>query len=169
MEPRTLAFGGARGSQNHRGGAGVGRAADQSEGRRQASKSGMVTRVLLVDGVPLLRLGLRALISGEADLEVAGEAERARQCFALLHDRQPDVVLFDGSLPDGTPSEREREVFELLVRGIDNETIAARLFISSATVSTHRERILHKLGVHSLAGLVRWAARHGLQPLLAAE
>ncbi len=57
---------------------------------------------------------------------------------------------------------REREIFDLCVRGLSNDTIATQLFISKRTVETHRGRIMRKLGVHSASDLVRIAARHGL-------
>jgi two-component system uhpT operon response regulator UhpA len=56
---------------------------------------------------------------------------------------------------------REREVFELLIRGNSNDEVAARLFISRRTVETHRQRIMKKLSAHSLAQMQRVAARHG--------
>jgi DNA-binding NarL/FixJ family response regulator len=56
---------------------------------------------------------------------------------------------------------REREVFELLIRGLTNDEIAARLFISRRTVETHRQRIGKKLSAHSIAQMQRIAARHG--------
>ena len=57
-------------------------------------------------------------------------------------------------------SARERVVFDLLVRGHANDDIARELFISTKTVTTHRSHILQKLGLHSLAELVRFAARN---------
>ena len=56
---------------------------------------------------------------------------------------------------------REREVFELLIRGHTNDEIAMKLFISRRTVETHRQRIGKKLSVHSVAQMQRLAARHG--------
>ena len=56
----------------------------------------------------------------------------------------------------------QREVFELVIRGLPNDTIAQTLTISRRTVETHRSRILHKLHAHSVADLMRFAARHGL-------
>ena len=56
-------------------------------------------------------------------------------------------------------SEREREVFQLVAEGCPNARIAAILDISPATVDTHRSRILQKLGIHSTAELVRYAAQ----------
>ena len=57
---------------------------------------------------------------------------------------------------------REKEVFELVIRGMPNDAIAQSLTISRRTVETHRSRILHKLHAHSVADLMRFAARHGM-------
>ncbi len=59
-------------------------------------------------------------------------------------------------------SRRERDVFELLVRGNSNRRIARMLGISPKTVETHRAHVLRKLGVHSIVDLIRFAARHQL-------
>jgi DNA-binding NarL/FixJ family response regulator len=59
-------------------------------------------------------------------------------------------------------SPREREIFDLIVRGFSNEGIARELSISIKTVETHRAHINKKLEVHSTADLVRFAARRGL-------
>ena len=56
---------------------------------------------------------------------------------------------------------REREVFELLIRGNTNDEVATLLFISRRTVETHRQRISKKLSAHSIVQLQRIAARHG--------
>ncbi len=56
---------------------------------------------------------------------------------------------------------REREVFELLIRGHTNDEIAIRLIISRRTVETHRQRIIKKLSAHSIAEMQRIAARYG--------
>jgi DNA-binding NarL/FixJ family response regulator len=59
-------------------------------------------------------------------------------------------------------SPREREIFDMIVRNHSNRTIASHLTISIKTVETHRVSINRKLGVHSTAELVRFAALHGL-------
>jgi DNA-binding NarL/FixJ family response regulator len=61
-------------------------------------------------------------------------------------------------------SPREREIFDLAVRGFSNDNIARELQISIKTVQTHRAKINHKLGVHSTGELVRFAAKRGLLP-----
>jgi DNA-binding NarL/FixJ family response regulator len=59
-------------------------------------------------------------------------------------------------------TEREREVLQLLAEGSATKEIAERLHISLKTVSTHREHIMEKLGIHSVAGLTKYAIREGL-------
>jgi DNA-binding NarL/FixJ family response regulator len=57
---------------------------------------------------------------------------------------------------------REREVLELVARGHTSPQIATLLGISAKTVENHRGRIMAKLDIHDLAGLVRYAVRTGL-------
>ena len=59
-------------------------------------------------------------------------------------------------------SNREFEVFRLLVAGRGPTEIAEQLRLSVKTVSTHKTRILEKMGVHSTADLVRYAVEKGL-------
>ena len=55
---------------------------------------------------------------------------------------------------------REREVAQLLVEGLGTRTVANRLGIMPKTVDTHRAAIMRKLGISSMADLVRYAIRH---------
>lgn len=55
---------------------------------------------------------------------------------------------------------REREIVQLLAEGRTNKEIATALNISIKTALTHRSNILHKLGLHSLPALVRYAIRN---------
>ena len=59
-------------------------------------------------------------------------------------------------------SDREFEVFRLLVAGRGPTEIADQLHLSVKTVSTHKTRILEKMGVDSTADLVRYAVENGL-------
>ena len=58
-------------------------------------------------------------------------------------------------------SPREREVLKLIASGLSNKAIAQTLNISPKTVETHRNRLMTKLNLHSVAELVRYAVRTG--------
>jgi DNA-binding NarL/FixJ family response regulator len=59
-------------------------------------------------------------------------------------------------------TQREREVLVLLAHGMGSRAIAEHLFLSEATVKTHLNRMLTKLGLHDRAGAVAVAYREGL-------
>ena len=59
---------------------------------------------------------------------------------------------------------REREVLQLLAEGRSTKQIAARLGLSAKTVGTHREHLMQKLEIDSVAGLTKYAIRNGLTP-----
>jgi len=63
----------------------------------------------------------------------------------------------------GVPlSPREVEVVRLIALGSTSKEIATKLFISPATVETHRTNLMSKLGVRNVAGLVLYAFQYGL-------
>jgi DNA-binding NarL/FixJ family response regulator len=62
-------------------------------------------------------------------------------------------------------SEREREVLGLIAEGKSNKEIAMLLGIGVRTTETHRERIMRKLDIHSVAGLTKFAIAHGIVSL----
>ncbi len=59
-------------------------------------------------------------------------------------------------------SGRERQVLELVVGGKSSAEIAARLSLSVKTVETYRHRLMAKLGLDDLPGLVKFAIQHGI-------
>jgi RNA polymerase sigma factor (sigma-70 family) len=62
-------------------------------------------------------------------------------------------------------SPREREVLQLVVEGKSSAEIADILSLSLKTVETYRSRLMRKLGISDLPGLVKFAIQHGLTPL----
>jgi DNA-binding NarL/FixJ family response regulator len=97
----------------------------------------------IVEALRLVLGGLRYLPPGVSSEAI--DAELARTPEDLL----------------GRLTPREREVFELLIRGHSTDEIATRLSISPRTVETHRARVGKKLSAHSIARLQQIAARHG--------
>jgi DNA-binding NarL/FixJ family response regulator len=60
---------------------------------------------------------------------------------------------------------REREVLALIAEGRSNKEVASRLGIGVRTIETHRERIMRKLKIHTIAGLTRFAILNGISSL----
>jgi DNA-binding NarL/FixJ family response regulator len=204
-----------------------------------------VIRVLVADDHKIVRDGLKRILAGAADLQVAAEAANGDEALALVKARDFDVAMIDMSMPglagmdlikrlkiekpklrilvlsmhgehqyaaralkagaagylnkdsaaealvgairkiaaggvhiseaaaasllqagDKAPhealSDREFEVLRLLVEGLGPTEIGERLHLSVKTVSTHKTRILEKLGLKSTAELVRYALEHRL-------
>ena len=57
---------------------------------------------------------------------------------------------------------RETEVLKLIAEGLSSKQIASKLGISFKTVVSHRSRIMDKLDIHEIVGLVRYAIRKTL-------
>lgn len=68
----------------------------------------MTIRVVLADDQPLIRAGLRMLISQTPDIDVSGEAENGAEAVQLARDARPDVVVMDIRMPgmDGIEATR---------------------------------------------------------------
>jgi DNA-binding NarL/FixJ family response regulator len=145
---------------------------DGIEATAQIVASGSATRVLVlttydIDGYVYgaLRAGaagflLKAtppdrLVTG-IETVAAGEALLAPELTQRLiaeHVRGPAPVAGVPSVLAGL-TDREREVFGLMARGLSNEEIRGALVISEATVKTHVNRILAKLGLTSRVQVV---------------
>ena len=73
------------------------------------------------------------------------------------------MVLDNGQSPGPADlTAREREVLSHIAEGLCNKEIASLLNIGTRTVETHRERLMRKLNIHSIAGLTRFAIAKGL-------
>ena len=67
--------------------------------------------------------------------------------------------------PHDQLTKREREVLTHIAEGLSNKEIANHLGVGVRTVETHRERIMRKLDIHSVAGLTKYAVARGLVSL----
>jgi DNA-binding NarL/FixJ family response regulator len=102
--------------------------------------------------------------------QAAGEILEAIRCTAAGGRYMPpkvsreaiEVELAGGASPSlAHLTKREREIFELMIRGYSNSEIGSRLFIALRTVETHRHRIVKKVSVRSIIEMQRLAARYG--------
>lgn len=120
----------------------------------------------------------RALKAGAAGYVVKRSAakevvEAIRAVFGggrYLSPRVADVVIDDyaddkAADPLARLSTREREVLQLLAEGRTGAQIAERLSLSQKTVETYRARLVEKLGIRDVAGLVRFAIQRGIVSL----
>lgn len=92
--------------------------------------------------------------------QVAGGAHYIEPAVAarLLFETAPA----EGGIPHTQLSDREFQVFLMLARGRGVNEIAEELHLSAKTVSTHKFRLMQKLGVDNLSDLVRYALKHEL-------
>lgn len=120
---------------------------------RQAMASGASGYSLKDDPPPVLIEAIRAVLEGQTYL-----SPQVREAFEKVDPESGEGGAFDHL------SDREREIFGLIVQGNSSQQIAAALFISIKTVETHRANINRKLGAHSTGDLVRLAAQRGLLP-----
>jgi DNA-binding NarL/FixJ family response regulator len=91
----------------------------------------MAARVLIADDHAIVRAGLRALVKGEAGLELVGEASGGQEALQLAETLRPDILVLDYSMPDLDGIQVTREIQArlpgvrvLILTVHDNETLA---------------------------------------------
>lgn len=124
---------------------------------KEALRAGAAGYLLKNTSKAELETALRAAAAGERHVpptvsgailrEFAGEGARGLELLERL-------------------SPRQREVLQLVAEGHSTKGIARKLDISPKTVETHRAHLMERLGIHDVPGLVRFAIRSGLVPLL---
>jgi DNA-binding NarL/FixJ family response regulator len=129
------------------------------------------------------------VLSMHGESQIAGRAIKAGATGYLTKDSEPEALIaairqvaaganyiepavaarlvFDAQStateqPHQTLSDREYQVFMLLVQGRGVNEIGDELHLSAKTVSTHKVRLMQKLGVDNLSDLVRYALKHEL-------
>jgi DNA-binding NarL/FixJ family response regulator len=121
---------------------------------RQALRAGASGYLLKGAAVSELPLALQAVMRGETYL-TPKVSQEVVQGF-----------LRDGSANDTDPlaglTERQREILQLIAEGKTTKEIAFGLEVSAKTVETHRARMMERLGIHDVPGLVRFAIRAGI-------
>lgn len=117
----------------------------------------MSIRLLIADDHKLMREGLRALLSGESDIEVSGEASNGREIVKMVEDSSPDIVLMDISMPQLNGIDATRQIEDLSgdTRVIALSMHADRLFVQGVLKAGAGGYILKDSAFEELAQAVR--------------
>jgi len=119
----------------------------------QALRAGAAGYLLKEAALAELEIAIRSVARGETYLSPA----ISRHVVEAYMRRVGGET---GPLEQLTP--RQREILQLIAEGATTKQIASRLNISGKTVETHRAQLMERLGIHDVAGLVRYAVRVGL-------
>jgi DNA-binding NarL/FixJ family response regulator len=122
-----------------------------------------------------LQAGARGyLLKESAGIEVVNAVRAVHADHRYLSQKISDALVDDyvrhrqsaeAQSPLARLSPREREVLQLVVEGKSSAEVAGILSLSLKTVETYRSRLMQKLGISDLPGLVKFAIQHGLTPL----
>jgi DNA-binding NarL/FixJ family response regulator len=121
----------------------------------------------------VLEAGARGyVLKSDADVALMEAVEAVRQHKAYFTTKVAAVVLdtylkgrkrLTGEMPSSHKlTSRERQIVQLLAESKSNKEVASLLGIALHTVVTHRSNIMHKLEIHSVTELVRYAIRNEL-------
>lgn len=123
----------------------------------EALDAGISGYVLKESAFDELRRAIRAVRAGQIFIcpAVAGVLVESWRASRVKSELSAFSVLTD----------REREVLQLLAEGFSTKQVAGRLNLSVKTVGTHREHIMAKTGIQSIAGLTKYAIAEGLTDL----
>jgi len=100
---------------------------------------------------------IRAVVSGETYL--------CPQIATVLRDDYLQRIVQSETSTVSALTPREREVLQLMAEGKSTKEIAFSFNLSVKTIEVHRQRIMEKLDIHSVAELTKYAIREGLTPL----
>ena len=129
---------------------------------------GSILPIVFVTGHSDIPTTVRAIKAGAEDFltkpipseQMIDAIERALARYEALRSQRSKLDSIFAHLATLTP--RERQVFDLIVRGKINKQIATELGTTERTVKAHRHEVMEKMQVHSLAELVSSAERLGL-------
>jgi FixJ family two-component response regulator len=131
---------------------------------------GIERPVIFITGKGDIPTSVRAMKAGAVDFltkpvqedELLSAIARAAAKEAEVRNVRAEIDTIEAKLAKLTP--REREVLSHVIAGRLNKQIAGDLGTVEKTVKVHRGRMMEKLGVRTVADLVRLAERAGIQP-----
>jgi DNA-binding NarL/FixJ family response regulator len=114
-----------------------------------------------------LRAGANGFVAKNSDPDVLLAAiRRLASGGRFIDPKLVDAIVFETHAGDVPPheilSDREFQVLQILAVGRSINDIARRLALSAKTISTHKMRLMQKLGLGNNVELIRYAIRHGL-------
>lgn len=104
--------------------------------------------------------------SSPAD-RLVGDIERIHGGEFVVSDPPPSGrITAPGDWPGRTfgLTERESEVLALMLRGLDTDGVAERLYLSRNSIKSHTQSLYRRLGVHNRTQAVLWGIDHGFRP-----
>jgi len=136
--------------------------------QERLSELGSTLRIIFLTGYPDVRTTVRTIKAGAEDFltkPVSSEAllaavERALAYHLATLSQRGKLDAVRAHIAALTP--REREVFELVIRGNTNKEVARAIGATERTVEAHRHRVMEKMQVRALAELVSLAERDGI-------
>ena len=136
--------------------------------QQRLTHAGILLPIVFLTGHGDIPMSVQAIKAGAVDFltKPVNDADLLRAVRAALqraaeqHERTSEMAKLQERLASLTP--REREVIEHVVAGQLNKQIAGDLGTGEHTIKVHRARVMEKMGVESLADLVRAAAMLGV-------
>lgn len=119
----------------------------------QALRAGAAGYMLKDSSPGELEMAIRAVAKGESYLSPVVSRHVISDYIRMTGSEEGSKELL-------TP--RQREVLQWIAAGETTKSIARKLGLSIKTVETHRSQLMERLGIHEVAGLVRYAIRVGL-------
>ena len=136
--------------------------------QERLSELGSTVPIVFLTGYAEVQTTVRAIKAGAEDVltkpvsseELLGAIERALAHHQVTRNQKNRLDVVRAHVAKLTP--REREVFELVIRGKTNKQVANVLGATERTIKAHRHRVMEKMQVQSLAELVSVAERAGI-------
>jgi DNA-binding NarL/FixJ family response regulator len=110
----------------------------------------------------ILKSGAFDELSTALETVIAGETYLSPKVAGILVEDYISYLAEEKLAPTEVLTAREREILQLLAEGKSAKKIASKLHVSEKTVHTHRQNIMEKLDIHSVAELTKYAIRKGI-------